>query len=354
MGRARAAVGQDGQARRGGRLRARRDSPPRSSSTRAGHDVVVYERADRIGGLLRYGIPEFKMEKRHLDRRIAQMEAEGTDVPHRRERRCQRAGRRARPRTTPSCSPAARRRGATCRSPAASWPASIRRWSTCRGRTRCRKATCRDTPISAAGKNVVIIGGGDTGADCLGTAIRHGAASIHQFEILARPPDERPDANPWPTWPMIFRVVVRARGGRRARLLGQHRVLPRRRRRQRPGAARPRGRAGGREVPEDRRNRLRAAVRARPARHGLRRTGARRPARTARRRDQRAGQRRPRRPFRHQPSTRSSSAATWAAARASSSGPSPKDGRVPPAVDEWLMGETALPAPIAPDARPLT
>jgi glutamate synthase (NADPH/NADH) small chain len=62
------------------------------------------------------------------------------------------------------------------------------------------------TPITAAGKNVVIIGGGDTGADCLGTAIRHGAASIHQFEILPRPPDERPDANPWPTWPMIFRV----------------------------------------------------------------------------------------------------------------------------------------------------
>jgi glutamate synthase (NADPH/NADH) small chain len=62
------------------------------------------------------------------------------------------------------------------------------------------------TPITAHGKHVVIIGGGDTGADCLGTAIRHGAAEIHQFEILARPPDERPDANPWPTWPMIFRT----------------------------------------------------------------------------------------------------------------------------------------------------
>ena len=166
----------------------------------------MYERADRIGGLLRYGIPEFKMEKRHLDRRIAQMEEEGTRVPRRRQRRRERAGRRAPSRSTRSCSPAARRRGATCRSPAASWPASTRRWSTCRRRTACRKATSTETPITAHGKNVVIIGGGDTGADCLGTAIRQGAATIHQFEILARPPEARAESMPWPTYPMIFRV----------------------------------------------------------------------------------------------------------------------------------------------------
>ena len=108
--------------------------------TRAGHDVTVFERADRIGGLLRYGIPEFKMEKRHLDRRIEQMEAEGTHVRHERERRRERPGRATSSSSTRSCSPAARRRGAICPFPDASSPASIRRWSTCRGATACRKA----------------------------------------------------------------------------------------------------------------------------------------------------------------------------------------------------------------------
>ena len=94
-------------------------------------------------------------------------------------------------------------------------------------------------PITAEGKRVVIIGGGDTGADCLGTAHRQGAASVHQFEILPRPPDARAPTNPWPPWSNVFRDVVGARGGRRARLQRQHRVLPRRRRRQRAGACAP-------------------------------------------------------------------------------------------------------------------
>ncbi len=80
------------------------------------------------------------------------------------------------------------------------------------------------------GKRVVIIGGGDTGADCLGTAIRQGATSIHQFEIMPRPPETRADSTPWPTWPLHVPGVVGPRGGRRARVLRQHRVLPRRRR----------------------------------------------------------------------------------------------------------------------------
>ena len=110
--------------------------------TRAGHDVVVFERADRIGGLLRYGIPEFKMEKRHLDRRLEQMRAEGTEFRAKRQRRRRHRRRRAaRASSTPSCSPAAPPRGATSRSPVASTAASTRRWSSCRGATGCSRAT---------------------------------------------------------------------------------------------------------------------------------------------------------------------------------------------------------------------
>ena len=110
--------------------------------TRVGHDVTVFERADRIGGLLRYGIPEFKMEKFRLDRRLAQMEAEGTvfkpGVRRRHGRHRRAAARRS---STPSCSPAAPPRPATCPHPAASSRASTRRWSTCRGRTGSSRAT---------------------------------------------------------------------------------------------------------------------------------------------------------------------------------------------------------------------
>ena len=175
--------------------------------TRAGHTVAVYERADKIGGLLRYGIPEFKMEKAVLDKRLDQMRREGTvfragvDVgedltadaaagPVRRDR----AGRRA-----PPCP-------ATCRPPAASSTASTRRWSSCRSPTAPRSACEVADQVTAEGKHVVIIGGGDTGADCLGTSTRQGAASITQLEIMPEPPGERPAGQPWPTYPMIFRV----------------------------------------------------------------------------------------------------------------------------------------------------
>jgi glutamate synthase (NADPH/NADH) small chain len=173
--------------------------------TRAGHDVVVYERADRIGGLLRYGIPEFKMEKRHLDRRIAQMTAEGTEF-----RTDANVGDNVPVSELDGYDAVVLAGGATL---GRDLPIPGRElagihqameylpWS-----NKVQEGDLAETPITAAGKNVVIIGGGDTGADCLGTAIRHGAASIHQFEILARPPDERPNVNPWPTWPMIYRV----------------------------------------------------------------------------------------------------------------------------------------------------
>jgi glutamate synthase (NADPH/NADH) small chain len=176
--------------------------------TRAGHDVVVYERADRIGGLLRYGIPEFKMEKRHLDRRIEQMIAEGTTFRTQAD-----VGENVSIEELKQYDAVVLAGGATA------WrdlPVPGRElggiyqameylpWS---NRAQEGDMGVDDVPITAKGKRVIIIGGGDTGADCLGTAIRQGAVSVHQLEILPRPPDERPAANPWPTYPMIYRVA---------------------------------------------------------------------------------------------------------------------------------------------------
>ena len=173
--------------------------------TRAGHDVVVYERADRIGGLLRYGIPEFKMEKRHIERRLDQMRAEGTEF-----RTNANVGDNVAVDELRSYDAVVLSGGATA------WrdlPVPGRElggihqameflpWA-----NRVQEGDMEAPPITAAGRRVVIIGGGDTGADCLGTSHRQGAASIHQFEILPRPPDERPGANPWPTYPMVYRV----------------------------------------------------------------------------------------------------------------------------------------------------
>ena len=174
--------------------------------TRAGHAVVVYERADRIGGLLRYGIPEFKMEKRFLDRRLEQMAAEGTefrtsvnvgvDVTVADLRAEYDAVVLAGGATAARDLPIPGRELAGIHQAMEYLP-----WA-----NRVQQGDLAETPISAEGKRVVIIGGGDTGADCLGTAHRQGAASVHQFEIVARFPDTRPDHNPWPTWPMIMRT----------------------------------------------------------------------------------------------------------------------------------------------------
>jgi glutamate synthase (NADPH) small chain len=175
--------------------------------TRAGHAVTVFERDDRPGGLLRFGIPEFKMEKRHLDRRLAQLLAEGTVF------RCGvhagvdvtaaelRAGHDAivlacgarLPRTLPV--PGA---GLDGIHQAMDYLALANRAVAGGG--------AAEPAISARGRHVVIIGGGDTGADCLGTALRQGAASVVQLEIMPRPPSRRPDDQPWPTYPMIYRV----------------------------------------------------------------------------------------------------------------------------------------------------
>jgi glutamate synthase (NADPH) small chain len=174
--------------------------------TRAGHTVVVFERADRIGGLLRYGIPEFKMEKRHLDRRIDQMRAEGTEF---------------RASTNVGLDISAGELREQFDAIVLAGGSTVARGLPIPGHdldgihqameylplsNRVQQGDLDASPISAAGRRTVIIGGGDTGADCLGTAHRQGAASVHQFEILPRPPDQRAESTPWPTWPLMMRT----------------------------------------------------------------------------------------------------------------------------------------------------
>ena len=174
--------------------------------TRAGHTVAVYERADRIGGLLRYGIPEFKMEKKHLDRRLDQMRREGTVFRAGVEVGVELTGDQLRDRydavvlamgsTVARDLPVPGRELAGIHQAMEFLPQAN------------RVALGGEVPdqITATGRHVVIIGGGDTGADCLGTSLRQGATTVTQLEILQRPPEERPAGQPWPTYPMTFRV----------------------------------------------------------------------------------------------------------------------------------------------------
>ena len=174
--------------------------------TRAGHDVVVLERADRIGGLLRYGIPEFKMQKHQIERRIDQMKAEGTefrtnaDVGGLLDMDILRAGHDA---VVLAC-------GATA------WRDLPVPGRELRGihqameylpiANKVQEGDFSEPAITAEGKHVIIIGGGDTGSDCLGTAHRQGAVSTTQLEIMAQPPEVRSDDNPWPQWSLIYRT----------------------------------------------------------------------------------------------------------------------------------------------------
>ncbi len=174
---------------------------------RAGHTVTVFEKADRIGGLLRYGIPEFKLEKRILDRRLGLMEAEGVVF---------------RPGIEVGVAVTAeelqRDYDAVLLAGGAEWPRDL----PVPGRElkgvhfaleflgqqnrRCEGDSIAEAAISARGKRVIIIGGGDTGADCLGTATRQGALAITQLELLPEPPATRAATNPWPQWPLILRT----------------------------------------------------------------------------------------------------------------------------------------------------
>ena len=175
--------------------------------TRAGHTVAVYERADKIGGLLRYGIPEFKMEKSIVDRRLYQMEQEGTRF-----------------RTNVNVGKDVTGSALRSKYDAVVVAIGATNWRDLNIPGREAKGVYQAMEylpwgnkqalgeleaapeINAAGKNVVILGGGDTGADCLGTAIRQGAKSVTQIEIMPRPTQERPGNQPWPTYPMIYRV----------------------------------------------------------------------------------------------------------------------------------------------------
>ncbi|MET7651154.1 MULTISPECIES: glutamate synthase subunit beta [unclassified Streptomyces] len=175
--------------------------------TRAGHTVAVYEKDDRIGGLMRYGIPSFKMEKHHLERRIEQMRAEGTKF-----------------RTSTTIGRDVMAADLRIRYDAVVIATGATDWRELHvpGReltgiqqameylplaNRVGEGDLESSPMSAAGKHVVIVGGGDTGADCLGTAVREGAASVTQLDIYAQPGAERDeDTDPWPTYPKVYRL----------------------------------------------------------------------------------------------------------------------------------------------------
>ncbi len=174
--------------------------------TRAGHDVTVFERADRIGGLLRYGIPEFKMEKRFLDRRIEQMEAEGTVFKANTEVGVDLTVDQLRA----DFDAVVLAGGATAARdlpiPGRELTGIYQAMEFLPQANRVQHGESAEGHINADGKRVVIIGGGDTGADCLGTSHRQGATSVHQFEIMPEPPGFRDPSTPWPTWPLMLRT----------------------------------------------------------------------------------------------------------------------------------------------------
>ncbi len=175
---------------------------------RAGHEVTVYEKADRIGGLLRYGIPNFKLEKHVIDRRVTQMEAEGVKFVT-----------NAHVGVNVDAADLRKQFDAVVLAGGSEAPRDLK----APGRElkgihfameflpqQTRRVLGDKVPVEgsilATGKKVVIIGGGDTGADCLGTSLRQGAASVRQFEIMPKPPETRSEQTPWPMWPLQLRI----------------------------------------------------------------------------------------------------------------------------------------------------
>src|SRR5450830_794681 len=184
--------------------------------TRAGHTVAVYERADRIGGLLRYGIPEFKMEKYHLDRRLAQMEVEGTRFRPGVDVGVGITGRQLRDRYDAIVLAVGATAARDLPVPGRELDGIMQAMEYLPQANRVAAGDVVEDQVVANGKDVVVIGGGDTGADCLGTALRQGARSVTQLEILPHPPENRPSGQPWPTYPMTYRVsAAHEEGGER-------------------------------------------------------------------------------------------------------------------------------------------
>ena len=174
--------------------------------TRAGHTVAVFERAEKIGGLLRYGIPEFKMEKWVVDRRLRQMEKEGTRFRPNVNVGVDITGEDLRKRYDAIVLAVGATKWRDLNIPGRELKGVYQAMEYLPWGNKQSLGEVSEPPINVKGKNVVVIGGGDTGADCLGTAIRQGAASVTQLEIMPRPSDERPSTQPWPTYPMIYRV----------------------------------------------------------------------------------------------------------------------------------------------------
>ncbi len=174
--------------------------------TRAGHTVAVFERAEKIGGLLRYGIPEFKMEKWVVDRRLRQMEKEGTRFRPNVNVGVDITGEDLRKRYDAIVLAVGATKWRDLNIPGRELKGVYQAMEYLPWGNKQSLGEVSEPPINVKGKNVVVIGGGDTGADCLGTAIRQGATSVTQLEIMPRPSDERPSTQPWPTYPMIYRV----------------------------------------------------------------------------------------------------------------------------------------------------
>ncbi|MEK7691672.1 MAG: glutamate synthase subunit beta, partial [Bdellovibrionota bacterium] len=171
---------------------------------RAGHGVTIFEKSDRAGGLLRYGIPDFKLEKRILDRRLAQLEAEGVAFRFGIEVGAHLTLHDLRQSFDAVCITIGAERPRDLNVPGRSLEGIVYAMDflSAQNRRTTKRPVTHDAHLTAHGKDVVIIGGGDTGADCLGTVLRQGCQSVAQIEILPKPPSERDSSTPWPLWPL--------------------------------------------------------------------------------------------------------------------------------------------------------